>query len=174
MKNLFFLSALFLLALSITACSDDDDNNPSSNELVGSWKLESMDYTGTSTTDFNGSAFTSEFMGTAFDIDATVSFSEDPNEYNTSGGYKISLTYDVQGQSFEQEVTFDGIFNSGSWSRTGDVILVTNPDGETQEATIITLNDNELVMESVVTEVTTSSGATSTIEVDQNMVFSRQ
>ncbi|MCG8326488.1 MAG: lipocalin family protein [Chitinophagales bacterium] len=175
MKKMLLWSVLALLTLSIVSCSDDNDNEPDSNELVGTWRMTTFDYDGTSTTIVAGQSTTANFVGTAFDIDAKITFLESPNEYKTEGTYGINLMYSVSGQNYETQATVDGFLDSGDWERDGDTIKVTNADGEVSEATIVTLNGTTLVLDAATSETTIdpSSGITTIVEAEGTYTFER-
>jgi len=62
-----------LIALSFS-CGGDDDSSMNNNDLIiGTWSLQSLDYSGTtSTTDTYGDTITADFAGEGKDITATV------------------------------------------------------------------------------------------------------
>jgi hypothetical protein len=173
MTKLFFWPAMLALAISFTACSEDD-NTPNSNELAGSWRMESLDYSGTSTTTTGGQTASADFDGVASDIDLTIDFSENPNQYTTSGSYKVTVTSEVNGMTFEQTQEFNGFLDNGTWERDGDIIMVTTGSGELSEATIATLNANTLILESVDSETNVTPDITTVTQVTSVITFSRE
>ena len=77
--KLFLFTAFISLAVS---CSSDDSNpTPSSNgNIIGVWKGTTVDYTGTTTTTAQGQTMTADYVGEAYDVDYTLTFTANPNE----------------------------------------------------------------------------------------------
>jgi hypothetical protein len=175
MKSLSYLAMLLALSLSITACSDEEAGSPNNEALVGTWRLESIDYSGTSSTTVQGTTFTSVFVGEGYDLDVTVTFSEDPDTYTTDGDYSIRLTTTTQGQTVEQDFTFEGFLDDGTWERDGENVIITNGDGDVFE-TIIVLTDGGNTMMMDVEETTIIASQTGDIisTVVQSTVFTRE
>jgi hypothetical protein len=173
MTKFLFWPVLLAMVFSFVACSEDD-NDPSSNELVGIWQMESLDYSGTSTTTIAGQSSTLDYVGEAYDIDLSITFGEDPNEYKTSGGYTIRLTYELGGQTIEENVPVEGFLDNGTWEQNGSTLNVINGNGDPSEATIVSVDANSLVISSAEMETTTEQGVTTTIDVESIITFSRQ
>lgn len=175
MTKLFFWPVLLAMAVSFVACSEDDNgNDPSSDDLIGIWQMESLDYSGTSTTTFGGQSNTLNYVGEAYDIDLSITFGEDPNEYKTSGGYTIRLTYEFGGQTIEENVPIEGFLDNGTWERNGNTLTVVNGNGEPGEGTIVSVDANSLIMSSTEMETTTDQGVTTEVDVESIITFSRQ
>ena len=175
MTKFLFWPVLLAMVFSFTACSEDDSgNDPSSGDLVGIWQMESLDYSGTNTTTVAGQSTTLDYVGEAFDIDLSITFGENPNEYKTSGGYTIKLTYELGGQTVENNVPIEGFLDNGTWEQNGNTLTVVNGNGEPGEATIESIDGNSLVLSSREMETTTEQGVTTEIDVESVITFSRQ
>jgi hypothetical protein len=92
--------------------------------LVGTWIMTSLDYEGTSTTTFGGQSFTSTFEGVGYDLNASITFQENPNDYKANGTYKIDLETMFGGQTFTTTSTIDGFIDDGTWEQNGNTLEV--------------------------------------------------
>ena len=54
---------LFVLGLTIISCSKDETSPNTSAEIIGVWNCSSVDYTGTSVTEFMGQSISADFIG---------------------------------------------------------------------------------------------------------------
>ena len=147
--RLFFLS---VLVSTMVACSSDDDNSnnnggngDTTGDLTATWIGETVDYTGTTVTETQGQTITADFVGTGYDIDYTLTFSENPNIAYSTGSYSIELTTTILGQSTTQNVEDLAWTSVGDWSRTGDEVSFTS-NGQTDIMTITEITDTTLVM----------------------------
>lgn len=174
MKNLFAMAFAAALAFTFAACSNDDDNGPAGDEIVGTWALTDIDYSGTSTTSSPAGAFTADFTGSGYDMDVTVTFEEDPNVYKTDGDYSIELVTEFNDQTFESQVENEGFIDDGEWERNGDTITITNSDGETTTSEIVSINASSMVIAYDFVRVTTENGATVEYSVNGTYSFDRQ
>ena len=113
MKTIKFL-VLSLFIISTLSCSEDEDSVSLSEEekmLVGTWKVESFQYAGTSTGNFEGMELNSTYQGIGQDVDAVLNF-KDNGTFSFQGSYDVFLS--VSG--------FDGMLipvenasSSGDW-----------------------------------------------------------
>jgi len=176
MTKLLYGSVLLAIALLLPMCSEDE-YQPDIKELDGTWKMESLDYSGTLSNTLYGQEqpfHSVDFVGTAFDVDLSISFSEFPPSYTTNGNYSILVTYDPQGQPYEKELTNQGFLETGRWVLDGDKVGVTTINGDVFEATIVSLDESKLVLQTENMEVTDAPSFRVTTEVDQMITFARQ
>ena len=107
-----FVFAFFIF--SAFSCSDDEDSVSLSEEekmLLGSWKIESFQYTGTSTGEFEGIDLSSTYQGVGQDIDAFLTF-KDNQTFSFEGNYDVLLS--VTG--FDgMLIPVDNASSSGDW-----------------------------------------------------------
>ncbi|WAC02634.1 hypothetical protein N7U66_02810 [Lacinutrix neustonica] len=117
MKKLnVLLIALFLV---LSACTSDDDTTDApiaSESILGTWIGQDVDYTGASTTTGQGQSINSTFVGEAYDVDYTLTFTEDPNQVVSNGSYSIELTTTTLGQTQTNTVENLEFLGNGSWS----------------------------------------------------------
>lgn len=174
MKKLNYL--FIALALVLTACSGDDDGgNPSdtSGDILGTWIGQDVDYTGTSSTSVQGQSINSTFVGEAYDVDYTLTFTENPNEVVSDGSYSIELTTTALGETFTENVENLEFLNSGAWSRSGNQLTITD-NGEDTVATIVELTSTMLVLEVSETESVSEQGIDVSTNIDVVVTYTRQ
>ena len=176
LRSLYSSKAMILLALIATAfisCSKDDDDDVSMTEMEGTWKMESMEYEGMSTYEVNGNTFMSDFSGDARDISAEVDLNAD-GTYVSRGSYTIDVTVEILGQMTTLSSTVSNFLGAGTYEIKGDKMIVTNSQGETSEARIVSLSGDKLVMAYSDSDTTMDQGATTTTEVEGTYTFRRQ
>jgi hypothetical protein len=166
--KLLFIS----IAVILFSCSEDDDPIPTSEGMVGSWTVTSIDYKGTTTTTVAGITSRADFAGTGKDMDLTTSFTASPNKVTSSGTYTIVLKTTAGGTTSTDEFLFDEIVTDGTWSLSGKTMTVTMDGGAgTQEATIMSQTDTTLVMKVDIDEVDSGGGFTMTTKVSGVYTF---
>jgi len=172
-----FKLILFTAFISLTiSCSKDDDNpaQPTNNgEIVGVWRGTAVDYTGNTTTSGQGQTITADYVGEAYDIDYTLTFAENPQEVTSDGSYSIELTTTIYGQSTTQNVEGLEFLSSGDWTMNGNTLSIT-VDNETDDAEIIELTDNRLVLKAVETQTSSQGGFTVTSTTEVILSFSKE
>ena len=176
--KIFKLLFLSVLVSTMVACSSDDDSNDgggdTTGDLVATWVGETIDYTGTSVSEIDGFPdITTEFVGTGYDVDYTMTFSENPNEITSAGSYSIELVTTFEGQSTTQNVENLNWANIGEWSRTGDEVTVT-VGSDTSTMTIVELTDTVLRINVVDVSVVEQQGITKTATTNLNATYTKQ
>ena len=163
----------FLIGLFISSCNEEENEPQTTNSaIVGVWECVSLDYTGTTQTEFLGQSTNADFVGEANNIDFTYTISENPNIATSEGIYDVELTTTLLGITTTQtieNIAFDFV---GSWSLSGSQMSVTN-DGISQELTIIELTENSLILNILEEDSTTISDVTSITTIDLDIVFSK-
>jgi len=167
MEKVYFLCIAMLVLLS--SCSSDDNNNGSNistAEIVGIWIGESVDYSGTGSTIFQGETITANFDGEGFDIDYTLTFTENPNNVVANGSYSVVLDYTINGQTEEQIIEDLEFLNNGTWNISGDMLTIVS-EGETSDVEILELTDSSLKLKLTEEEIVIEQG----LEVDTNITL---
>ena len=157
MKTFLKLLAFASIAILFTNCNKDDDDI-NSGDLVGTWALtEFRADDGEATIDVFGLpvSFTYSFVGS--DFDATTTFTENPNNFTSTGSYSLTTTTDFAGQ-IETETTVIDVDESGSWAINGDK-LSQFAAGDTLEFTILELSDSKLRLRLDLDETIIEQGA---------------
>lgn len=175
MNHSIKLLLLFFISITVLSCSNDDEGGSqvgSDAALIGQWVGTGIDYSGNTVTEFQGQTINADFVGEAFDIDYTLTFSENPNEVISDGTYSIELTTTILGQSTTETVPNIGFLESGTWVKDGDQLTITN-NGQTTTATIVELTNDTLVISAVEEETLSQQGATITSTVNLLATFTR-
>ena len=169
------LTLVLVAFIAFTSCSEDDNGggNDTSGDIVGTWIGTGVDYTGTSETTTMGQTVSADFVGEAFDINYTLTFSENPNNVVADGSYSIELTTTINGQSSTETVEDLEFLNDGTWERSGNTLTIT-AEGEPGDATIVELTDTTLVLEIVESEGISAPDFEFTTQVTAVMTFTRQ
>ncbi len=137
------LLALFTI-IATTSCSKSDSDF-SDSDLVGDWNMTSMTYDG-GDTDIN------DYSGYAKNISYRLYFFEDPQSYQTAGGYTTVQTYNTA-EPYTEETVFSGIGGLGHWEIKGSEIegfLYEEPafdDWTESTVTIVELTETTLELE---------------------------
>ena len=170
--KLFLFTAFISLTIS---CSKDDDNPTINNNgnIAGVWKGTAVDYTGNTTTSGQGQNITATYVGEAYDIDYTLTFTENPQKVISDGSYSIELTTTVNGQTTTQNVEGLTFLESGDWTMNGNTLSIT-VDNETNDAAILELTDNTLVLKAVESQTMSQGGFTVTSTTEVILNFTKQ
>ena len=168
---------LICLTLLFLSCSEDDPIgvNTLENQLVGTWKLTEITQEGTTTTDLQGVPITSDFTSEGKNINAQVTFTQNPNNFTSSGNYTsvVTITFLGQGTTQEIPVQIDDFLNQGTWSINGSELTITQ-NSEAQTAIITEITDTTLKFEIEVNQEVVAQGITSTTETTAKMSLTKQ
>ena len=148
--KLLLLSAVFVL---FSACGGNDDDIIVMDEMtedpppsiIGEWQLTSMQLSGTSSETTKGSPVDATFTGFGKNMDFSIIFTEDPNEYVRDGTYTVELTTTIDGEISVDNSTHYVIDVMGNWSI--DNTELTMIDGLAFYSNITTLDDTTLILE---------------------------
>jgi hypothetical protein len=165
------LSKLFLISLAVIflSCGDDDDDpQPTSEGLAGTWAVTAIAYEGTTTTSGGGMEMEADFTGTGKNMDLDITFNENPDTFTSQGDYTIVMKTTMGGQSITQDYPFEGFLTDGTWELDGKIITVTGPSGP-QEATIIEQTATTLKMAWDYTDTQSQQGLS--VEMDVHGVY---
>jgi len=144
MKSLNLLLSLTLCLAFLVSCSEEEDKIDPNASLIGSWNLIDMQGDGTSSVEYNGQESTSEFTVTGKDLALSTEFTEEPNNYTSSGSYTAMMKVSANGQTQETEIPMMPFILGGTWEQDGDKLIITTAGQETQEATIVELSEKVL------------------------------
>lgn len=172
MKKLNFLFIALAIALSSCSNDDSDDSTNTSADLFGTWVAVDVDYSGSSTISAQGQTFTSTFVGEAYDVDYTLSFSKNPNELVAEGSYSIELTTTAMGETQVNNLENLEFVSNGTWSRDDNQLTVVS-QGETRVYTIVELTDTTFKMAIQTVEEVTDSGVTNSVNINLLATYTR-
>ncbi|GAA3627608.1 lipocalin family protein [Flavivirga jejuensis] len=164
------LNILFIaLTLILTACSSDDAASPEITEsIVGTWKGVSVDYSGTTVTSVEGETINADYLGEAYDVNYSLTFTEDPNNLTSTGTFSVKLTTTVLGQTTTENIENLKPTGDGTWEITDNELIITT-DNEEGIMRIMKLTDSELVL-AVTEETDLSIGGNSVVSTTDIIV----
>jgi len=155
MKNLKKLIFIFSVTLLFISCNDDESVLQIENsQILGTWNLTELTEDGTTTTSSQGFDISATFSAYGKNINAEVTFTENPNEFASSGSYISVLTTEILGQQTVQEVPINNFIGSGDWEINGN-IMTSTANGEESTAEILELNESILKLK-IIEEIETS------------------
>ena len=112
-------------------------------ELIGEWRMNSYNYAGNKTVIDGEDVVHSQFTGIGFELHMDMNFTDNPNEYNYVGDYKVDHIVIADDGS---ETLYFGQFDVndlGTWEKNGSSIILTL-NGEPKQGTITVLTENVL------------------------------
>lgn len=166
-------SLLFIvLTFILTSCSTDDSSSIISGDIVGTWIGSSIDYSGDTTTTVDGVTIVADFVGEAYDMDYTVTFSENPNEVVSEGSYSLKLTYTALGQTSVENLENIEFLEGGTWEQNNAILILT-AEGESANYVIEELTENKLVISVSVDEDLSEQGISVMTSIEAKMTFYR-
>ena len=116
MKKFFLLGLMPILALMMSmtfvSCGDDDDDENSSNPLVGTWKMTESQNNGDWTM-----SMTMTLKITETNYTMTQEFTEGDKEHQHKGGNRESGTYTVKDDIITAKATSYEYMNDGKWEK---------------------------------------------------------
>lgn len=116
MKKVCFLFAMMFVALNFVGCSENDEVSSSAENLLGTWKMVSSVYEGSSSITVQGQNIDSEYRGEFKNIEASMTITKNPNELLAEGSYDIDVNYSSNGISSSQTMSYNDVSNKAEWS----------------------------------------------------------
>ncbi|MDC9723833.1 MAG: hypothetical protein PSN34_13820, partial [Urechidicola sp.] len=157
---------LFVFSAFIFGCETSDNETPTAS-IIGVWNGISINFTGTGAAEIQGVPVTADVDGEGYDIDYTVTFTEDPNTVTTVGIFSVEATASIQGQTYTESEENISIDFSGPWNQDGNTLALTI-NGEDVIANIVELTETSLVLQFIIERVETINGVAITADVDVN------
>lgn len=184
MKNFIKTLSIFCITISLISCNTDDDSgSETTGDLVGDYEMVSFSYEGTTTTTLEGQSAEADFSGIGQNIDYTIEFTENPNEFATAGSYDIELSTTVAGQTTTMVQPINDASSNGTYTRTGNTLTLEGTllstgntiggNATAGEATISELTDTTLILVQETSQEQTINGATISISLTAESVFTR-
>ncbi|HUR30007.1 MAG TPA: lipocalin family protein, partial [Saprospiraceae bacterium] len=126
-----------------------DENDAS--DIVGEWNLTNI-HSENGYSILFGDTSNYEFHGTAYNIETT--FTENPNQFSSTGDYTFEVTTSTFGIPLTQTQTVSAFPGTGTWSINGDTLTQVF-SGATTEIKILELNNSKMrLKEHLDTDVT--------------------
>jgi hypothetical protein len=140
------ITILFIaLTFALTSCSSDESAPTTLGNIVGVWKGVNVDYSGTTVTSAQGQTINSDYVGEAYNVDYSVTFTENPNNLTSSGSYSVKLTTTVTGQTNVSYVENLNVLGDGTWQINNNELSITTSI-DTNKMKIEKLTESELIL----------------------------
>ncbi|HZV69078.1 MAG TPA: lipocalin family protein [Saprospiraceae bacterium] len=140
MKIIFKFTLLLLVVISMIQCKKD----PATISMAGQWKMTDIHCDdGVSVTDVLGTEITQTYTYHGIEYNTVTTFTENPNNFSSTGTYTFEITTVFFGQSTTEEVEADAFLGSGEWSIDGDVFTQTFA-GQVTEMAILELTGSKM------------------------------
>jgi len=173
MKTLIKIPLIIIFLVSSSCSRDVDiDSSDISGALEGRWNVEIFEYEGKTTSILQNDVWGTSFHGIGWNMDLTMIFTKNPNEYSLIGNY-FNDHYLTNRHGVEYLYFGDLEYNqSGIWKREGNQIeaRIDNVDKRifiselTHTRLVITINTNVSVSDSDGTITTTQNKEIYTLE----------
>ena len=164
------LSCLTVILLS---CSEDEDPKPTTDGMIGSWKITTLDYNGSTTTTAQGASIKADFTGAGKNMNLVTTFKASPNTVASEGSYTVVLKTTYMGQTMTEEYDMEDVIGEGTWTLNGNTLTVTS-GSDSQTATILEQTSTTLKFKSEVNESETDQGITVTTKLEAIYTFTKQ
>ena len=124
---------LLVFSLLVISCSDDDssivDTNAQAEDLIGTWNLTEESQDGKVTTEIiAGAPVNGNISSVGKNLDTQFIFTDNPNNYETSGGYTDAITISVAGITVAEGdlvVPISELINQGTWAIDQGILSLT-------------------------------------------------
>lgn len=167
--NLLFIA----ITLVLTSCSSDDSKPEVSGDIVGTWDMVDYSYTGTTVTKAQGQTLSADFIGSAYNINSTITFEENPNNIISEGSFSLELTTTVSGQTSVSHVHNLESVSGGTWELVNGE-LRTNSNGQTGNMKIEKLTESSLVLAVKEKQDLSQSGVSIVSDINAKVYFERK
>ncbi len=157
----------------ITSCSKEDSPSDTSGSIIGTWTGVAVDYSGKTVTTAGGQTINADYVGEAYDVNYTLTFSDNPKNLVSTGSYSIKLTTTVAGQSTINNVENLKVAGDGIWERLNNKLTI-NSNGKMSNLTIDKLTETELVLSGKEVTDLSQQGASVVTTTDVIVTFKRK
>ena len=125
-KGVYSLVTMMFIALSFIGCNDSEElPKYSSDDLLGTWKMVSFVYEGSTVETVQGETGETDFKAVCKNISASLTVTQNPNKINAEGSYDIDLTANMSGfGSQTKTIPVTDISNTADWSLEGDILTI--------------------------------------------------
>ncbi len=171
------LVLVFAFISILTSCTSNEDLgiNITEDDLVGVWNFTSFTLDGSASYTVNGITYDIETSSYAKDLDYTVNFTKNPNEFSSAGSYTTVTTVRVSGEPDSvEEYRVDSLegLDSGNWSLDGNTFKSIN-NGQETIAEIVEFTGSKLKLKLVLDELESISGVDATITGESFITLER-
>ena len=170
MKFIAKLCLFGILLFAVASCNKDE-NNINIDHMVGEWRMTDIHSDdGVSETVILGQTVNGTYTFHGSNYNTFTTFTENPNEFSSTGSYVVLTALTAQGQTQNSSVNVNAFPGTGTWSINGDK-LTQNFLGTTSTYDILELSDSKLRLKGIVDE-TIQDSTLGIIIHDRATVFS--
>ena len=156
MKNQFKLCLLGILIITAASCNKDDDKVESGN-IVGQWRMTDIhSNNGVLETTIGGETINATYSFHGTDYNTITTFTENPNEFSSTGSYTSLTDFVIQGQTEHDTSVVDAFAGTGTWSINGTK-LTQIFSGDTSIFDILELSGSKLRLQANIDETVEDS-----------------
>ena len=143
MKLYSRLCLLGILIFVFSACNKDE-GSPTDGNIVGTWRLTDVHSdNGVSETTIAGQTYTSTYNFHGKDYAISTTFTENPNEYTSTGSYTVITNVTLAGQTTSDTTSVDASAGAGKWSINGNMLTQIYA-GDTSTFEVLELSNSKL------------------------------
>ena len=179
--------ALFITTSFASCTSDDNPVNDTLGTIAGNWNITSLDYQGETLTEFSDETISRSFHGIGQNFNASIVFTENPNEYIDNGSYEIVETVNETGIGETTALITRDFQFEGAWNRNQNTISF---DGEPSfinpavpvsvlevimnDANIVELTETTLRLRQDISQIISQNQTTINFTLSSEVVLTRQ
>ncbi len=173
------LLTVFSFILFFVSCTSDDmtslDTNAKVSDLLGTWDLTEESQEGVASIILQGLPLTGAITSVSQDLNATITFSENPGVLTVAGSYTeiITASFATLTRTEEIPVVLNNELSQGAWSLNQGVITLSGGN-EMQDINIIELTGTTLRIEIPIVRNVILEGNNIGLDTTIKMTFSKQ
>mgnify|MGYP001069225898 CR=1 FL=1 len=168
MRN-FKYALIIILGVVILGCDNEDDNTAeqsnNQNQLIGNWVAQDMTFSGNPTLTIQGVSLPADVNGEPYDIDLSLEFTENPNEYTTDGTFSVEVTVSALGFSETDNLENLSIIPDGIWEINNQTITFSSIQ-ESLDLKITELTLDTLTLSGVIEDTVDLEGTSNDVAID--------
>ncbi len=165
--------------LFFVSCTNDDlsdlDTAAKASDLIGTWNLIEESQEGVASVILQGLPLTGTITSVSKDLNATITFSENPSVLTATGSYTetITATFATLTRTEEIPVLLNNELSQGAWSLNQGVISLSGGN-EMQAINIVELTGSTLKIEIPIVRNVILEGNNIGLDTTIKMTFSKQ
>ena len=145
MRALKIMLFLAVPAIFVSCSKDDDEPSIDRDMLLGEWNLTEFSYSGSSSVSYGNETTSLTYTAETSDLNAQVIF-EDKSNYSTRGSYRITITSEMDGETFVENYSFSDVSGRGTYRIEGNKMFTT-PQGPVQEGEVQPMDASDAIIQ---------------------------
>ncbi|OBQ56585.1 hypothetical protein JJL45_12725 [Tamlana sp. s12] len=163
MKKILVLFTV--LSVALTSCSNDDDNF-TSEDLIGNWQCTEVTYTGSVTVTVNGQSSKANIVGNGLNVNnMTTRFNDAPKTLFTQGRFNLELVVTINGVDEVHPAPSQQLLVGDSWVQNSSKLTIYN-NGEEEVYHIDELLPSTMTLTTSQKETVVIDGQTTTVDFE--------